>query len=329
MTWSSGDEITTERLNRPAPRVIADGSRLGQTRGTTGTALRRQTRPPISVRLAGSGPAYQFAQVLGIDGSWGDVPKAGTAYEVNQLAGLAGNVVRAYPDRFGAYRFQWIASGKPSCSVGILLPYPCAGTTNAANIDGTVTDAGGTVVGHINRNTVVLGTLVDGQTYTITANFTVRLPDGSSPGPNTVYPLSYQGDWLQAARYQTPKTVTFTLDCKQSPVGIPIPTTPTQWLGGCLFTFVKPDGTPQIVYQYQFDDLTLGTTGTPHNASSAQGGASFLATPDAPDHDFRATVRYFGPGNVQKTSMTTITITSAYCDSQTATKTALLVIEDN
>ena len=62
--------------------------------------------------LSGSGSPYSFTQQFdGTSSAWAAAPRTGTAYEANGVSGLANKVARLYPDRHGAYRFQWVASG--------------------------------------------------------------------------------------------------------------------------------------------------------------------------------------------------------------------------
>jgi hypothetical protein len=73
----------------------------------TGRALRDARARAILGTLAGTGPAYAFVEAVDA-GAGGEVdgPRVGTAHEVNGKTGLAGRVVRLFPDRSGAYRFQ-------------------------------------------------------------------------------------------------------------------------------------------------------------------------------------------------------------------------------
>lgn len=109
-----GDELTTTLLNYHVPRtVFGPGSGIAATQTPFGQAIVRTRPRPIFATLYGAGPAYTFAQAIqSAAGGWVAGPLAGTAREVNGKAGLAGKVVRAYPDPFGSYRFQWVARGK-------------------------------------------------------------------------------------------------------------------------------------------------------------------------------------------------------------------------
>lgn len=121
-----GQEITTGRLNAPVPAVrIGPGSHGAGATDRTGSHLTHPGRRPILALLSGSGPAYTFTQQIDADGNYAGGPRTGTAYEVNKITGLAGNTVRAYPDRSGNYRFQWVAAsvGSGDAIVG-LCPCP-------------------------------------------------------------------------------------------------------------------------------------------------------------------------------------------------------------
>jgi hypothetical protein len=110
----------------------ANNLRVGSTAGLVGRSL--ASGPAIqdaSARavwgvLSGSSSPYTFTQIL--DGSFG--PRAGTAYEVNGIAGLGGKTARLYPDRRGAWRFQWVAfpGGTGSCGTCSGVPSTLSGT---------------------------------------------------------------------------------------------------------------------------------------------------------------------------------------------------------
>lgn len=113
--WTPGLELTAARLREraePPTRPAPGGGLAG-----SGGALYRGARRPILARLAGSGGPYTFTRLVDVDDDFaaGPNPRTGRAWEVNAVAGLAGKVVRAFPDRFGDYRFQWYAvAGTPT-----------------------------------------------------------------------------------------------------------------------------------------------------------------------------------------------------------------------
>lgn len=120
MTWRGGDELTSGRLNaRPSRLRAAPGSGLGALGSMAGTSIGRAGKRPIWGTLGGSAPAYSFTALADAPGG-GTVAGArtGVAYEVNGVAGLAGKVARLFPDPFGRYRFQWVATGGGSTPGG-------------------------------------------------------------------------------------------------------------------------------------------------------------------------------------------------------------------
>jgi hypothetical protein len=154
--WRSGDPLAADRLNERshaldgALRLGADpAGGLGVTATPRGRVLRRNRRPPIMGLLSGSSSPYTFVQrVEGPTGALVDGPLAGTAYEVNSVAGLGGLTVRLHPDRFGDWRFQDVAFGT--------APAGCTVTVHLQNRPTLAGLAGGAVT--IRRLGVVVAT---------------------------------------------------------------------------------------------------------------------------------------------------------------------------
>ena len=130
--WKPGDETKADWLNEPlaAFRANRPARRAGRgfrsTRG--GSTLDRATRRPVWGMLMGASSPYTFTSAIEstAGGAWVSGPRAGTAYEVNGVAGLAGTIQRLYPDGFGGYRFQAPRYG----SAGGVTCGPCAVPTS-------------------------------------------------------------------------------------------------------------------------------------------------------------------------------------------------------
>ena len=152
-TWKSGDPFAAAPFNALSRGITAAlGLRVDPASGvrlqsdSRGHRLSRTRPRAVWGLLAGAGSPYTFTETID-DGAGGWTPgtRTGTAYEVNGIAGLAGQRERLVPDRVGAWRFQRVTSGVAAvyriCRTAITSCIPSTG------LNGTITvSSGGTVV---------------------------------------------------------------------------------------------------------------------------------------------------------------------------------------
>jgi hypothetical protein len=151
--WKPGDGPTAGRLNETVRAINSarlSGPMAGRRR-PAGRPISSQDPRPLWAKLAGASSPYTFVEQIETDaaGTWADGPATGTAYEVNNVAGLADEVHRIHPDGFGKYRFQSLKYSN-GCPVTLTLTAKCGDSgSSPTNLSGALVellDSAGTTV---------------------------------------------------------------------------------------------------------------------------------------------------------------------------------------
>lgn len=127
--FRAGEVLSAGKLNdwrdglgeSPAEPSLSPSASLGDSIEVFDDAIRRERRRrPFLARLTSASSPYSWvSRDETACGTFADGARSGTssAYETNATSGLNGKIARLYPDRHGAYRFQWTGeTTSPPCS---------------------------------------------------------------------------------------------------------------------------------------------------------------------------------------------------------------------